>query len=244
MSSRDIIEALHQSRIDEGYKTIAGVHAEVDKDGKVLDEKAKKKIEGRTGKKLNEDEWKTMKGSHILVDNDGDIIAGGPEKLRKKASKKEVAATKKNADAKSKKESEKGSVKKSKAEKSKPIKHDMKKIGYALSVRVEDALADYDSKIDLHKSPDNTKLSDDDRDGFSDGILQTIGRELDPDVSGTDVVYKGKKIKKSTYVRKGGVYQEVPDPEADKLYDEAQKAIKNAKTLGDIREFLKDLKID
>ena len=50
----------------------------------------KKKIEQRIGKKLDEDEWKTMHGAHILIDNDGDIIAGGPESMRKKKSKKEV----------------------------------------------------------------------------------------------------------------------------------------------------------
>ena len=46
-----------------GYKTIAGVAAKVDKDGKIVDEKVKKKIEQRIGKSLDEEK-------ELLVEND------------------------------------------------------------------------------------------------------------------------------------------------------------------------------
>ena len=41
---------------EESYKTIAGVRAKVDKDGNIIDEKAKKKIEQRIGKPIQEND--------------------------------------------------------------------------------------------------------------------------------------------------------------------------------------------
>ena len=38
------------------YRTIAGIRAEVDKNGKIVDEIAKKEIEKRLGKKIDEDD--------------------------------------------------------------------------------------------------------------------------------------------------------------------------------------------
>ena len=53
-----ILEGLHVNEEEkEGmYRTIAGVRAEVDKNGKIVDEKAKKEIEKRLGKKIDEDD--------------------------------------------------------------------------------------------------------------------------------------------------------------------------------------------
>jgi hypothetical protein len=73
----EIIDGLHGKKstqfgqVAEGYKTIAGVTAEVDKDGKVVDEKAKKKIEQRIGKKLEEsgieEEMKIVNSGKVKV---------------------------------------------------------------------------------------------------------------------------------------------------------------------------------
>lgn len=76
-----ILESLRdlrsQDNTDESYKTIAGVKAEIDKDGKIVDEKAKKKIEQRVSKVeedvVDEDKWITMRGTHVLLDDKGGI---------------------------------------------------------------------------------------------------------------------------------------------------------------------------
>ena len=68
-----------------------------------IDKRLEKVIEFVNDTEIDEDEWKTMRGAHILVDDKGGIKAGGPEKMREKASKEEIEAGVKDANAKSKK---------------------------------------------------------------------------------------------------------------------------------------------
>ena len=56
---------------------------------------------------IYEAQWKCMNGAAILCDDDGDILAGGPKEFQTKASKDEIKAAVKDANARSEAENEK-----------------------------------------------------------------------------------------------------------------------------------------
>lgn len=55
---------------------------------------------------IAEAQWKSMNGAAILIDDDGDILAGGPKEFQTKASKAEIKAAVKDANARSEAENE------------------------------------------------------------------------------------------------------------------------------------------